>query len=117
MTSFLLGFQTRVSMLHSHPSFHHIPRKTMACLTGRLPIDYGSDNNFDNQILKNIRSGFAVLQSDAQLMDDPVTKFLVDWYAEDGASFEEDFGKSMVRMGRIGSASCGNIRRVCNKFD
>ncbi|KAK9073763.1 hypothetical protein SSX86_006357 [Deinandra increscens subsp. villosa] len=99
-----------------------LPELSSSCpkdsgLFDRLPMDHGSGNKFDNHILKNIRSDFVFLQSDAQFMNDPVTKFLVDSYAEDGASFEENFGKSIVRMGRIGSASGGNIRCVCNKFD
>ncbi|PWA60752.1 peroxidase superfamily protein [Artemisia annua] len=90
----------------------------------RLPMDHGSGDIFDKQIFQNIRSGFAVLQSDAKLMDDPTIKGIVDSYFGllsplTGPSFEGDFMSSMVRMGRIGvkTGSSGDIRRVCNAFN
>ncbi|GJY39287.1 peroxidase 43-like protein [Tanacetum coccineum] len=86
----------------------------------RLPIDHNSGDTFDNQILDNIRSGFAVLQSDAKLMDDPVTRKILDSYfgfsnQSVQPSFEADFVNSMIKMGRIGvktSSERGEIRRV-----
>ncbi|XP_022012733.2 peroxidase 43 [Helianthus annuus] len=91
----------------------------------RLPIDHDSGDTFDIQILENIRNGFAVLQSDAKLMDDPVTKRILDSYfmvtnQSVKPSFEADFVKSMVKMGRIGvknGPKRGEIRRVCNTFN
>lgn len=91
----------------------------------RLPIDHDSGETFDNQILQNIRSGFAVLESDAKLLDDPSTKPILDSYfgfSNQSAqpSFEADFVKSMVKMGRIGvktGSKTGEIRRVCNSFN
>ncbi|KAI7755469.1 hypothetical protein M8C21_004908, partial [Ambrosia artemisiifolia] len=91
----------------------------------RLPIDHNSGETFDIQILENIRNGFAVLQSDAKLMDDPVTKRIVDSYFRVTnqtikPSFEADFVHSMVKMGRIGvktGPKSGEIRRVCNTFN
>ncbi|KAJ0602516.1 putative peroxidase [Helianthus annuus] len=90
----------------------------------RLPMDLGSEDTFDIQILQNIRSGFAVLQSDAKLMDDLTTRGIVDsyfdvWAPFFGPSFEADFVISMVRMGRIGvkTGSNGNIRRQCKSFN
>lgn len=91
----------------------------------RLPIDHNSGDTFDIQILENIRRGFAVLQSDAKLMDDPVTKRIMDSYfvfvnQSVRPSFEADFVKSMVKMGRIGvktGPKRGEIRRVCNRFN
>ncbi|PWA80413.1 peroxidase superfamily protein [Artemisia annua] len=106
-----------------------LPELTSACPKGgnpndRLPMDHGSGDIFDKQIFQNIRSGFAVLQSDAKLMDDPTTKGIVDSYFGllsplTGPSFEGDFMSSMVRMGRIGfkTGSTGNIRRVCKAFN
>lgn len=103
-----------------NPSF--LPELKSSCpkngdVNDRLPMDRGSRDTFDKQILKNIRSGFAVLQSDAKLMNDPTTKAFVDSYLG-SASFEGDFVNSMVRMGRIGvkTGSSGNIRRICNAF-
>ncbi|MFS7946505.1 putative peroxidase [Helianthus anomalus] len=90
----------------------------------RLSMDHGSEDTFDIQILQNIRSGFAVLQSDAKLMDDPTTRGIVDSYFGvlaplTGPSFEADFVTSVVRMGKIGvkTSSNGSIRRVCNSFN
>ncbi|KAL7592200.1 peroxidase 43 [Lactuca sativa] len=107
-----------------NPSF--LPELTHTCpkngdIMVRLPMDHGSGETFDNQILQNIRSGFAVLESDAKLMDDPTTKGIVDSYfgALNPVTFEEDFVNSIVRMGRIGTKddSNGNIRRVCKAFN
>ncbi|XP_073311498.1 peroxidase 43-like [Primulina huaijiensis] len=90
----------------------------------RLPIDRGSPQTFDNGILQNIRSGFAVLQSDSNLYQDGATKSVVDSYFGFlspllGPSFESDFANSMVKMGRIGvlTGTQGTIRRVCSAFD
>ncbi|XP_011087829.1 peroxidase 43-like [Sesamum indicum] len=86
----------------------------------RLPMDRGSAETFDNQILKNIRSGFAVLQSDASLYQDKATKGVIDSYlGPRSSSFEADFAASMVKMGRIGvlTGSRGTIRRVCSSFN
>ncbi|XP_071691594.1 peroxidase 43-like [Rutidosis leptorrhynchoides] len=91
----------------------------------RLPIDHDTGETFDDQILENIRNGFAVLQSDAKLMDDPVTKQIIDSYfgfsnQSIQPSFEADFVTSIVKMGRIGvktSSKRGEIRRVCSSFN
>ncbi|KAK4438225.1 Peroxidase 43 [Sesamum alatum] len=83
----------------------------------RLAMDRGSEQTFDNQILKNIRSGFAVLQSDASLYQDKATKSVIDSYlGRRSPSFQADFAASMVKMGRIGvlTGSRGTIRRVCS---
>ncbi|KAL2231452.1 UNVERIFIED_CONTAM: Peroxidase 43 [Sesamum indicum] len=86
----------------------------------RLPIDRGSAETFDIQILQNIRSGFAVLQSDASLYQDQATRSVVDsYFVPFGPSFEADFASAMVRMGRIGvhTGSQGTIRRTCAAFN
>lgn len=90
----------------------------------RLAIDRGSEAVFDSQILNNIRSGMAVLQSDATLYEDEATRSVVDSYFGllspfFGPSFEEDFAASMIKMGRIGvlTGSRGEIRRVCSSFN
>lgn len=90
----------------------------------RIPIDEGSERTFDKQILQNIRSGFAVLQSDAKLNDDAVTRSVMDSYIGIfapmfGLSFEADFVEAIVRMGQIGvrTGSSGEIRRVCSSFN
>lgn len=88
----------------------------------RIPIDQGSEQTFDIHILQNIRSGFAVLESDARLNDDQTTKNIIDSYIGllnplFGSSFEEDFVESMIKMGKIGVLGFqGNIRRTCTSF-
>ncbi|XP_047946588.1 peroxidase 43-like [Salvia hispanica] len=86
----------------------------------RLAMDRGSEQVFDKQILGNIRSGMAVLQSDAALYQDEATKRAVDSYLGlPGPSFEADFAASMIKLGRIGvwTGSKGQIRRVCSSFN
>ncbi|XP_038682778.1 peroxidase 43 [Tripterygium wilfordii] len=90
----------------------------------RLPIDHGSELTFDNQILRNIRDGFAVLESDARLNDDLATKSVVESYfgllsPVFGPSFETDFVESIVKMGQIDvkTGSEGEIRHTCSAFN
>ncbi|XP_077224802.1 peroxidase 43-like [Tasmannia lanceolata] len=90
----------------------------------RLGLDRGSDQTFDTQILRNIRDGFAVLESDAKLYDDDSTKHVINSYfgflsSIFGPFFESDFISSIVKMGQIGvkTGSQGEIRRVCSAFN
>lgn len=90
----------------------------------RIPMDRGSGQTFDSQILQNIRTGFAVLASDARLYEDEGTKSVVDSYFDVlapifGPVFETEFVNSIVRMGQIGvkTGSEGEIRRVCGAFN
>lgn len=84
----------------------------------RIPMDPDTEGKFDNQIMKNIKKGFAVLASDARLNDDDSTKRAVGFYAG-GSRFGRDFATAMVRMGRIGVkvGSDGEIRRNCSAFN
>ncbi|CAA0807307.1 Peroxidase superfamily protein [Striga hermonthica] len=92
-------------------------------VNARVALDRGSEKTFDVQILRNIRSGLAVLQSDARLYQDVATRKVIDSYLGLlspilGPSFGSDFAASMVKMGRIGvlTGSKGTIRRVCSSF-
>ncbi|KAG6388604.1 hypothetical protein SASPL_150036 [Salvia splendens] len=67
----------------------------------RIPMDQVTKDKFDDQIMRNIKKGFAVIASDARLYDDHLTKQVVDFYAA-GSQFALDFARAMVRMGRIG---------------
>ncbi|CAL4903855.1 unnamed protein product [Urochloa decumbens] len=87
----------------------------------RLPLDRGSEAEFDDSILRNIRSGFAVIASDAALATSNATRALVDAYLSAAAgSFQRDFAVAMVRMGSIGvitGEDDGEIRDVCSAFN
>lgn len=87
----------------------------------RLPLDPMSEFKFDDQILRNIRDGFAVIASDARLMDDGITREVVESYVGSRfkSSFMADFAEAMVKMGRIEvkTGSQGEIRRVCSFFN
>ncbi|KAL8155983.1 peroxidase 43 [Apium graveolens] len=90
----------------------------------RLPMDRGSEQTFDKHILQNIRTGFAVIASDASLYDDVMTRSVVDSYFGPlnpvlGPSFETDFVNSMIKMGSIDvkTGTEGQIRRVCRAFN
>ncbi|GAV81139.1 peroxidase domain-containing protein [Cephalotus follicularis] len=110
-----------------NPAF--LPELTATCpqngdVSVRLPIDHGSGENFDIQILRNIRDGFAVLESDARLNDDVATRGVIDSYFGLlspflGPSFERDFVESIIKMGQIGvkTGTQGEIRRVCSIFN
>ncbi|CAI8591467.1 unnamed protein product [Vicia faba] len=89
----------------------------------RLAMDITTETTFDDNILKNIRKGFAVLESDARLNDDAETKAVIESYLAPfapklGPHFGFDFTQSIVKMGQIGvkTGSEGNIRRVCSKI-
>ncbi|KAK4490176.1 hypothetical protein RD792_000833 [Penstemon davidsonii] len=91
----------------------------------RIPLDAVTNEEFDDQILRNIKNGTAVIASDARLYDDDITRQVVDSYVDESSefisffSFERDFTVAMVKMGRIGvkTKSNGEIRRVCGSFN
>jgi peroxidase len=91
-------------------------------LNDRIPLDPVTKSEFDDQILRNIRDGFAVIASDARLNDDNSTKQVIDSYINNTStvrsrpSFKADFAEAMVKMGNIGvkTGSNGEIRRVCS---
>ncbi|CAN6349173.1 unnamed protein product [Urochloa humidicola] len=91
-------------------------------LNTRLDLDRGSGGEFDDSILRNIRSGFAVIASDAALATGNATRALLDAYlAAPAGSFQRDFAVAMVRMGSIGVITgdddAGEIRDVCSAFN
>lgn len=124
MTKRLYNFSTD-ELSDPSISTDFLPELKATCPQGgdvniRLAMDRGREQKFDAQILQNIRSGFAVLRSDAQLYQDSDTKGVVDSYFENfaGSSFEADFAEAMVKLGRFGvkTGSQGTIRRVCSSF-
>ncbi|TVU51301.1 hypothetical protein EJB05_02712, partial [Eragrostis curvula] len=89
-------------------------------LNTRLPLDRGSEARFDDSILRNIRSGQAVIASDAALVAGNATRALVDAYLGAAARrFRRDFADAMVRMGSIGAITGddGEVRDVCSAFN
>ncbi|XP_062160121.1 peroxidase 43-like [Alnus glutinosa] len=90
-------------------------------LNDRIPLDPVTKSEFDDQILRNIRDGFAVIASDARLNDDNSTKQVIESYINNTSvrsrpSFKADFAEAMVKMGNIGvkTGSNGEIRRACS---
>nr|ACS49596.1 peroxidase [Oryza alta] len=90
----------------------------------RLPLDRGSEGEFDTSILRNIRNGFAVIASDAALYNATATVGVVDTYSSMlstflGPYFRQDFADAMVKMGSIGvlTGGAGEVRKVCSKFN
>ncbi|KAF5196575.1 Peroxidase [Thalictrum thalictroides] len=88
----------------------------------RLAMDQASELIVDDRIFHNIRDGFAVLESDAKLYTDPITRAIIDSYLLDfifKPSFANDFAESMVKMGRIDvkTGTQGEIRRICKSFN
>ena len=81
---------------------NHCPRDGDG--NARIPLDKVSDKVFDDQILSNIKDGFATLASDARLNDDGITKQVIESYVGSASksSCGLDFGDAMVKMGRIG---------------
>ncbi|KAL1202917.1 Peroxidase 43 [Cardamine amara subsp. amara] len=106
-----------------------LPQLTTQCpqngdVNARIPMDRVSERIFDKQILRNIKDGFAVLQTDAGLYEDVTTRGIVDSYFGMlnpffGPTFESDFVEAIVKMGKIGvhTGSIGEIRRVCSAFN
>ncbi|KAK4352576.1 hypothetical protein RND71_028094 [Anisodus tanguticus] len=85
----------------------------------RISLDNGSERNFDDQILHNIKNGFAVIASDARLYGDEITRAVVDSYLQtqksnsNSSSFGKDFGLAMVKLGRLDvkTGLLGEIRK------
>ncbi|CAN1319057.1 Peroxidase 27 [Linum perenne] len=85
--------------------------------TTLVEMDPGSFKTFDNGYYKLVAKRRGLFQSDAALMDHPVTRAYVEKSLTVGSTFLKDFGESMVRMGRIGvlTGKEGEIRKVCYK--
>ncbi|XP_078432933.1 peroxidase 43-like [Wolffia australiana] len=84
----------------------------------RLAIDNGSGHFFDTHFFSNIRSGLAVLQSDAALYSHPATRPFVDFYADSPSSFAQDFAVAIVKLGRVRALTgpLGHVRRACSSL-
>lgn len=79
-------------------------------------LDLVTPATFDNQYYVNLLSGEGLLASDQALVaGDDQTRRIVESYAMDTIIFFDDFKKSMLNMGRLGSLTenNGEIRRNC----
>ncbi|EOA19739.1 hypothetical protein CARUB_v10003841mg [Capsella rubella] len=85
--------------------------------TTALEMDPGSFKTFDGSYFKLVSQRRGLFQSDAALLDNQETKsYLLKQMNSDGYStFFEDFGVSMVKMGRIGvlTGEVGQVRKKC----
>ncbi|XP_047306502.1 peroxidase 43-like [Impatiens glandulifera] len=92
-------------------------------VNARIPLDMVSSHVMDDQILRNIQNGFAVIASDARLYDESETKQVIDSYSSliygSSSSFMEDFTAAIVKMGKLGvkTGLNGEIRKQCNSFN
>ncbi|GAA0150016.1 peroxidase [Lithospermum erythrorhizon] len=86
-------------------------------------LDLSTPATFDNQYYVNLLTGEGLLPSDQALISgDDEARRLVESFVDDPTIFFEEFKKSMVKMGSLGSSSGGNgeIRRNCrviNQFN
>ncbi|KAI3847062.1 hypothetical protein MKW92_041569 [Papaver armeniacum] len=76
---------------------------------------------FDNNYYKSLRQSKGLLLTDHVLAfgESEISRDLVEKYSQDQDFFFEEFGKAMVRLGRVGvkTGSDGQIRRDCSKFN
>lgn len=82
-----------------------------------VQMDPGSSHLFDTAYYTLVRKRRGLFQSDAALLDHEVTRKYVKLHSPGSeSSFLLDFGKSMVRMGKIGvlTGNAGEVRRVCS---
>lgn len=90
-------------------------------VNARVALDRGSEFQFDNEFLENVREGNGALQSDASMYQDSSTRGYIDSYfgllgGLLGPSFESDFADAIVKMGQVDvkTGSNGKIRSVCS---
>ncbi|KAG6540915.1 hypothetical protein Mapa_017709 [Marchantia paleacea] len=75
-----------------------------------------TNGTFDNNYFKAVKSRRGLFPSDAALITNSFGRRVVNKAAKSPGSFLKDFGKSMVKMGKIGvlTGSAGEIRQVCS---
>ncbi|CAK9187624.1 unnamed protein product [Ilex paraguariensis] len=79
-------------------------------------LDTVTPSTFDNQYYVNLISGEGLLASDQALVaENDLTHEIVEYYANDPTVFFEEFKRSMLKMGSLGSLTgeSGEIRRNC----
>lgn len=80
-----------------------------------VPMDAVSPNAFDEGFFKGVMANRGLLSSDQALLGDKNTAVQVVTYANDPATFQNDFAAAMVKMGSVGvlTGSSGKIRANC----
>ncbi|KAG6553444.1 hypothetical protein Mapa_005180 [Marchantia paleacea] len=75
-----------------------------------------TNGTFDNKYFTAVKRNKGLFSSDAALITDSFGARIVNKAARNPLSFFFDFGRSMVKMGKIGvlTGSDGEIRRVCS---
>ncbi|KAH7857437.1 hypothetical protein Vadar_012661 [Vaccinium darrowii] len=98
----------------------YITRLKIACKPGDqnsiVEMDPGSVRTFDGDYFRIVDKRRGLFQSDAALLDDSETKTYVELQTSThGYTFFNDFGVSMVNMGRLEvlTGNSGEIRKVC----
>ncbi|XP_065879454.1 peroxidase 27-like [Euphorbia lathyris] len=85
-----------------------------------VEMDPGSFKTFDTSYFSLVLKRRGLFESDAALLDNSVTKSYIELQAAGkGSNFFQDFGVSMVKMGRFGvlTGSNGEIRKVCSRVN
>ncbi|XP_021746893.1 peroxidase 56-like [Chenopodium quinoa] len=86
-----------------------------------VEMDPKSSNKFDNDYFETVSKNRGLFQSDAALLDDYATQYYVEAHknGKNEKQFFEDFGVSMVGMGRIEilTGNAGQVRKVCSKIN
>ncbi|XP_050229535.1 peroxidase 27-like [Mercurialis annua] len=102
----------------------YVKRLKVKCRPGDqnslVEMDPGSFKTFDNSYFTLLTKRRGLFESDAALLDNSVTKEYIKAQATGkGSSFFEDFGVSMVKMGRVDvlTGKKGEIRKVCSKIN
>nr|XP_016515051.1 PREDICTED: peroxidase 27-like [Nicotiana tabacum] len=100
---------------------NYIARLKLKCsptdVTTLVEMDPGSFKIFDEKYYTLVAKRRGLFQSDSALLDDIETKAYVKRQAlTHGKTFFKDFGKSMVKMGKIGvlTGQAGEIRKHCD---
>ena len=88
--------------------------KSLADFTTIVPMDPGSDLTFDSDYFSNLKSQRGLFQSDAALLTNSISKYIVEKQLKEN-NFFDNFKHSMQRMGEIGVlyGSAGEIRKHC----
>ncbi|KAK9735698.1 hypothetical protein RND81_04G220800 [Saponaria officinalis] len=80
-----------------------------------LPLDFVTPHKLDGAYYSNIKEHRVSFISDQVLGDDQHSNKLVNRYAKHGGKWKRDFGKAMIKMGKIEVllGDEGEIRRNC----